>query len=107
MSKEEKIVGQCKSSVSKELEALERMTEHLDLDDEYFYKQEKVDEEIIKKCILKAQEQEKVLKIIKEKNVDIFRFRKLDFNTFNQLQRSCNLPELTEEEFNTLKEYFK
>lgn len=46
----------------------------------------------------------KALEIIKEKRVDVFRFKKLDFNTFNQLQKSCKLPELTEEEFNLLKE---
>ena len=46
----------------------------------------------------------KVLEIIKEKNIDVFRFKKLDFDTFNQLQKSCKLPELTEEEFNLLKE---
>lgn len=45
----------------------------------------------------------KALEIIKEKNVDVFRFKKLDFNTFNQLQKSCKLPELAEEEFNLLK----
>lgn len=47
------------------------------------------------------------LRIIFGKSVDVFRLKKLDFNTFNQLQRSCKLPELTEEEFNTLKGYSK
>ena len=46
----------------------------------------------------------KALEIIKEKLVDVFRFKKLDFDTFNQLQKSCKLPELTQEEFNLLKE---
>lgn len=49
----------------------------------------------------------KALEIIKEKNVDVFRLKKLDFNTFNQLQKSCKLPELTKEEFNLLKEVLK
>ena len=59
----------------------------------------------IKQSLIKSQEQEKVLKIIFEKSVDIFRLKKLDFNTFNQLQRSCKLPELTQEEFELLKRY--
>lgn len=61
---------------------------------------------IIKQALIKAQENEKVLEIIKEKNVDVFRLKILDFNTFNQLQRSCKLPELTQEEFDLLKRYF-
>lgn len=58
----------------------------------------------IKQALIKAQEQEKVLEIIKEKKVDVFRFKELDFNIFNQLQKSCKLPELTQEEFDLLKE---
>jgi len=54
-----------------------------------------------------AKQQNDALKTIFEKSVDVFRLKKLDFNTFNQLQRSCKLPELTEEEFNTLKGYSK
>lgn len=46
----------------------------------------------------------KALEIIKEKKVDVFRFKTLNFDAFNQLQKSCRLPELTEEEFNLLKE---
>ena len=42
--------------MSKELEALDRITEHLDLDDEYFYKGAKYDEKLIKEYILKSQE---------------------------------------------------
>ena len=52
----------------------------------------------------KAQKEHKALEIIKEKNVDVFRFKKLDFDTFNQLQKSCKLPELTKEQFDLLKE---
>ena len=58
---------------------------------------------IIKQALIKAQELEKVLSIIKKKNVDVFRFKKLDFNTFNQLQKSCRLPELTQEEYELLR----
>lgn len=43
--------------MSKEyLEAFERMTEHLDLEDEYSYKQELKDEEIIKKSLQRLEE---------------------------------------------------
>jgi len=50
-------------------------------------------------------EYKKVLEIIKTKDVDVFRFKKLDFNTLNQLQKSCRLPELTQEEFDLLKRW--
>lgn len=113
--------------MSKELEALERMTEHLDLDDEYFYKQEKVDEEIIKQALLKAKEQEKILNIIIKKNVSIWGFRNRVFgyqneqngnriindtyeyylNNFGCYHNGFDVELLTEEEFNLLKEYFK
>jgi hypothetical protein len=46
----------------------------------------------------------KALEIIKEKQVDVFSFKVLTFKTFNQLQRSCELPELTPDEYNLLKE---
>ena len=62
------------------------------------------DYETIQQALLKAEKEHKVLEIIKEKKVDVFRFKKLDFNTFNQLQKSCKLPELTEEQFKLLKE---
>lgn len=64
----------------------------------------------IKQYLLKAQELKKenaeykeTLRIIFEKRVDVFRLKVLDFNTFNQLQRSCRLPELTQEEFECVK----
>ena len=50
-------------------------------------------------------EYKRVLEIIKTKDVDVFRFKKLDFNTLNQLQKSCRLPELTQEEFDLLKRW--
>lgn len=91
--------------MSKELEAFGRLALHTEY---YNVVHDNINSEndyqVVKQALLKAQEQEKVLKIIKEKNVDIFRFRKLDFNTFNQLQRSCKLPELTQEEFDLVKE---
>ena len=47
--------------MSKGLEALERITEHLDLEDEYFYKQEKFDEETIEKELKDYENLQKVL----------------------------------------------
>ena len=52
--------------MEKVFEALDRIT-NSPLDVEYFYKQEKIDEEIIKQSLIKAQEQEKALKNINEK----------------------------------------
>lgn len=69
--------------------------------------------ECIEQFILKAQEQEKVLEIIFEKNVDILELRifienyvdKIALNLYNSKVRKDW--QLTKEEFNTLKEYFK
>lgn len=68
----------------------------------------------IKNYILKAQEQEKALKIIKEKNVDYRALKNAKtYKEYNALILDFN-PTITtsvyflvEEEFNTLKEYFK
>lgn len=60
---------------------------------------------IIKQYILKAQEQEKVLKIIKEKNVDVRFLRTCNvLNDYNYCQYLSD--ELSQEEFDTLKHYF-
>ena len=72
------------------------------ISDEYYE-----DFNTIQQALLKAEKEHKALEIIKEKNVDVFRFKKLDFDTFNQLQKSCKLPELTQEQFNLLKEMLK
>ncbi len=64
--------------------------------------------------IEKAQEQEKVLKIIKEKNVDVqyLRYEAVDVRMYNdyvsQLNKvsTINHSSLTEEEFDLLKRYF-
>lgn len=61
--------------------------------------------EKIKQLKEENAEYKKAFDIIKEKRVDVFRFKALnDFNLFNSLQRSCKLPELTEEEYNLLRE---
>lgn len=93
--------------MSKEyLEAFERMTEHLDLEDEYSYKQLFEDEKIIKQALIKAQEQEKALSIIKEKDVDIEFLKSADtFEEYNKLIK-FKTPfaiALTQEEFELLK----
>lgn len=71
-----------------------------------------LEKEPVSKRILQAkcEELEKVLSIINEKNVDI-----LDVKVYENYKHYCNAKEsskirkdwwLTEEEFNTLKEYF-
>ena len=87
--------------MSKGLEALERITEHLDLEDEYFYKQEKVDEEIIKQALKDYEELQKVLEIINNKEILL---------VYKDYQETCYLVangmaiEITQEEFDLLKE---
>ena len=64
----------------------------------------------IKHSLLKAQEQEKVLDIIKEKNIDVD-FLKHVFKFNQKLEEYNNFVEeyqkLTEEEFNTLKRWLE
>ena len=80
--------------MSKALECLKKIENEYSIDEAVFYKED----------FNQIRKELKALEIIKEKKVDVFRFKKLDFNTFNQLKKSCKLPELTEEEFNLLKE---
>lgn len=63
------------------------------------------DLETIKNHILKTQEQEKVLEIIKEKFVDIYLLKSI--NTLEEYNKNIGLRgiELTQEEFDTLKEW--
>lgn len=81
----------------------------------------------INKALLKAQEQEKVLSIIIKKNVSVWGFRNRVFgyqkkqngnitvndtyenylNMFGCYHQGFDIELLTEEEFNTLKEYFR
>ena len=76
------------------LKSLERIENEYSIDEAVFYKED----------FKQVRKELNALEIMKEKKVDVFRFKKLDFNTFNQLQKSCKLPELTEEQFNLLKE---
>lgn len=55
----------------------------------------------IKQALLKAQEQEKVLNIIKEKEVNIASLKAYDLEEYNMIYEN----KLTEEEFDLLKEY--
>ena len=64
----------------------------------------------IKQALIKAQEQEKVLKIIKEKNVDVYILNDLGtLEEYNEwvLKKYGTYYQLTKEEFELLKEYFK
>lgn len=66
--------------------------------------------ENIKQALLKSQELEKVLEIIKEKNVDIGLLKRsenwLDYYT-RVKHKTGNNTEITEEEFNFIKEMLK
>ncbi len=90
---------------NKVLEALERMTEHLDLDDEYFYKQEKEDEKTIKQALTTKSKKEQAFEIIKEKGVNVGEFKKeLDWDKFDYdfymcYYRHFSIEELTKDEF--------
>lgn len=59
----------------------------------------------IKQALIKAQEQEKVLKILKEKCVDIYLLKSI--STLEEYNKNIGLRgiELTEEEFDLLKRY--
>lgn len=164
MSKEEKIVGQCKSSVSKELDALERVDDYVDKDYDYcqrgdyskdyklikqaLQRLEAIDNanpskamdymkslfkcwehlvkkdnleikevelekyifkenyDAIKQALIKAQEQEKVLEIIKKKNVLINGLKhSMTLGLYNKCLDDDMI--LTQEEFELLKRYFK
>lgn len=74
----------------------------------YINGRHKEDYNIVEQTLLKAQEQEKVLVIIKEKNVDIFWLKnsktKSDYNSHVFISK---INELTEEEFELLKRYFE
>ena len=73
----------------------------------------------IKQALINAQEQEKVLEIILEKNVNMFGFKrdikqlgkrftyKYYQSNLGNYHSGFNIQELTEEEFNTLKRYFE
>ena len=74
---------------------------------EIFYKYKHTLETTIKQVLLKAQEQEKVLEIIKEKEVSIFQLNCCkNVNEYNDLQFTNN-KKLTQEEFELLKRYFE
>ena len=62
---------------------------------------------IIKQALIKAQEQEKVLSIIKEKNVDFDTLTDSEALDDYNSKMNWSYRRLTEEEFNTLKEWSK
>ena len=62
---------------------------------------------IIKQALLKSQEQEKVLEIIKKKTISIFQLSCCkDAYAYNDLKFK-NSEKITQEEFDLLKRYFK
>lgn len=92
---------------SEALECLEKVNDYLN--NVYDYKEiiEEVKKDIntIKQALLKAQEQEKVLEIIKEKYVDFFQFPCCrNVYEYNDLKFSKH-EKITQEEFDTLKRW--
>ena len=97
---------------SEAMESLERIDkEYATIENEDF----KICFNTIKQALIKAQEQEKVLKIIKENNVDVFFLRnncdtveeynkEINNNTMHYCYGNCR--ELTQEEFNLLIKVF-
>lgn len=93
---------------SEALEKLDKVNNYLN--DVYDYKEIKAerrkDIDSIKQALIKAQEQEKVLEIIKKKNVMVFLLKvskSIDEYNFHTSEKD----ELTQEEFELLKRYFK
>lgn len=72
-----------------------------------------VEDDIIEQALIKAQEQEKVLKIIKEKRVDMWYLVDLLDQSYEMYLAFCKSEKyeedyiLTQEEFELLKEYFR
>ena len=89
------------SNPNEALECLEKL-ELLTCDFEWY----KDNINTIKQALLKAQEQEKVLKIIKEKNVNTL-LLELAENLEEYNERIVPNGKLTEEEFDLLKRHFK
>lgn len=62
----------------------------------------------IKQALIKPQDQEKMLKIINEKNVNIYILENSDnflqYNCYARLHKDCYMSELKQEEFDFLKE---
>ena len=66
--------------------------------------------ETLEPALLKSQEQEKVLKVIKKKKVDIWQLKQCDFERYNFWIRayySDFRKELTQEEFDLLKRWLE
>lgn len=100
---------------SEALECLEWLIKNYIGNDYYVYEEELI---TIKQALIKSQEQEKALKIIFEKRVDINGLKKcieLDLpltdnqrlHKYNHDYMMIGMEQLTEEEFNLLKAYFE
>jgi len=96
--------------MSKELELFDRIIDNIpimEMEEKPNYTLEDLsnDTNLIKQALLKAQEQEKVLKVIKKKTVSIFQLGCCkNVYEYNDLKFNDN-EKLTQEEFNTLKEW--
>jgi hypothetical protein len=94
--------------MSKELEALDKIAKQIELDEDTDFWEIRNAHKTVEQALLKAQEQEKVLDIIFEKEVDLRDLKayfKLErgLQEYNRHQYKEN--ELTEEEFDLLKRW--
>ena len=92
--------------MSKELEALEficKILKEKGIDIKWLFKEQY---NTIKQVLIKAQEQEKMLKIVFEKNVNTL-LLELSENVDEYNKRIVPNGQLTQEEFNSLKEVVK
>lgn len=91
--------------MSKELEALDRLIAVGDESGYWNPDDYMVDVNTVKQALIKAQEQEKVIRLIFEKMVNIL-LLELAENVDEYNERIVRNGQLTEEEFNLLKRYF-
>lgn len=92
----------------KELEALENIAKNVEGNDEYRFEHYKHDYNLIKSALERKEKLEKVWKIVKDKQVDILQLKECILeegeNALTVYNKYCAHPELTEAEFNLLKE---
>lgn len=108
--------------MSKELDALQRLVNHLE-PEVYFggdYRNYNKDIMVIQKSLEEKEQQDEILRIIKEKEVNVYMlqwyFKHSSYeeyvNDFERNRRDCDLPDLgdkllAQEEFDLLKEVLK
>ena len=101
------------SNPSEALKCLDKLAKQIELDEDTDYWEIRNAHKTVEQALIKAQEQEKVLKIIFEKDVDIeyiktcFYDEKGGLKEYNSWVGHDEDKELTQEEFDLLKRYCK